>query len=120
MSGANLRTCEIGIFPLAHVVDVDYNDFDPALGAGGAGAGAGATERKERYLLEYIGSVESALYKGNAVLYQVRAGKKSKVTQPKVGGRGVFLSLWSQKGHTKIAVLETIFFPTNLGIGGML
>ena len=28
-----------GIFPLAHVVDVDYNDFDPS----------GSEERKERY-----------------------------------------------------------------------
>ena len=29
-SGLNLRTGEKGIFPVAHVVDVDYNDFDPA------------------------------------------------------------------------------------------
>ena len=28
--GINLRTGEKGIFPLAHVVDVDYNDFDPS------------------------------------------------------------------------------------------
>ncbi len=61
-AGANLRTGKIGIFPLAHVVDVDYNDFDPRTNE----------DRKERYLLEYIGSVESNLYKGNSVLYQVR------------------------------------------------
>ena len=30
MAGINLRTGDKGIFPLAHVVDVDYNDFDPA------------------------------------------------------------------------------------------
>lgn len=30
VSGINLRTGEKGIFPVAHVVDVDYNDFDPA------------------------------------------------------------------------------------------
>lgn len=59
--GANLRTGKIGIFPLAHVVDVEYNDFDP---------NGVSSERKERYLLEYIGSVESHLYKGNAVLCQ--------------------------------------------------
>ena len=29
-AGSNLRTGDKGIFPLAHVVDVDYNDFDPA------------------------------------------------------------------------------------------
>ena len=29
-AGINLRTGDKGIFPLAHVVDVDYNDFDPA------------------------------------------------------------------------------------------
>ena len=30
VTGINLRTGEKGIFPVAHVVDVDYNDFDPA------------------------------------------------------------------------------------------
>ena len=64
--GANLRTGKIGIFPLAHVVDVEYNDFDPAE----ANATGWPRDRKERYLLEYIGSVESHLYKGNAVLCQ--------------------------------------------------
>eukprot|EP00095_Tigriopus_kingsejongensis_P005016 maker-scaffold139_size317827-snap-gene-1.25 protein:Tk05016 transcript:maker-scaffold139_size317827-snap-gene-1.25-mRNA-1 annotation:"jnk interacting protein" len=59
--GANLRTGKIGIFPIAHVVDVEYNDFDPH---------GTNSERKERYLLEYIGSVESHLYKGNTVLCQ--------------------------------------------------
>lgn len=61
-----MRTGKIGIFPLAHVVDVEYNDFDPATEANGGGP----RDRKERYLLEYIGSVESHLYKGNAVLCQ--------------------------------------------------
>jgi len=40
--GANLRTDQQGIFPLAHVVDVDYNDFDP---------NGRHDDRKERYLL---------------------------------------------------------------------
>ncbi len=78
-SGANLRTCQIGIFPLAHVVDVDYAEFDPggasgaaSEGAASASGGASEDERRERYNLQYIGSVESGLYKGNAVLYQVR------------------------------------------------
>ena len=52
--GANLRTGQQGIFPIAHVVDVDYNDFDP---------NGLNDDRKERYLLEYLGSVESSLYK---------------------------------------------------------
>ncbi len=52
--GANLRTGLIGIFPLAHVVDVDYTDFDPNGGRGANGLSTGGG-RKERYLLEYIG-----------------------------------------------------------------
>lgn len=52
----------MGIFPLAHVVDVDYNDFDPVTGSG--------DDKKERYLLDYLGSVETSLYKGNIVLCQ--------------------------------------------------
>ena len=59
--GANLRTGQLGIFPIAHVVDVEYNDFDP---------NGSSSDRKERYLLDYLGSIESTLYKGNVVLCQ--------------------------------------------------
>ncbi len=55
-----MRSGEVGIFPLAHVVDVDYNDFDPVTG----------DDKKERFLLDYCGSVETSLYKGNIVLCQ--------------------------------------------------
>jgi len=61
--GANLRTGDEGIFPLAHVVDVDYSDFDPVTGGQ-------RDDKKERYLLDYLGSVETSLYKGNIVLCQ--------------------------------------------------
>merc|ERR1719507_2684356 len=59
--GANLRTGLIGIFPIAHVVDVDYSDFDPndingcrnhKGNSAAAAAGAATDVRKERYLLE--------------------------------------------------------------------
>lgn len=61
LQGINLRTGEKGIFPLAHVVDVDYNDFDPA----------GVEEKKERYLLDYLGSVQCA-QKGVEIIVQVK------------------------------------------------
>ena len=72
--GANLRTGCQGIFPLAHVVDIEYNEFDPSnhggcLITGGVRKGVG-DGRKERYLLGYLGSIESTLYKGNVVLCQ--------------------------------------------------
>jgi len=57
--GINLRTGDKGIFPLAHVVDVEYNDFDPA----------GVEEKKERYLLDYLGSVQCA-QKGVEIIVQ--------------------------------------------------
>ena len=71
LPGANLRSEEVGIFPLAHVVDVDYNDFDPENRR---------DDKKERYLLDYIGSVETSLYKGNIVLCQ--AVRKISLQQP--------------------------------------
>jgi len=58
--GINLRTGKTGIFPEAHVVDVDYNDFDPAA----------RDERKERYILDYLGSVRCAKQKGTGVIIQ--------------------------------------------------
>ena len=70
--GANLRTGCQGIFPLAHVVDIEYNEFDPSNHGGSLNAGGikGGDGRKERYLLSYLGSIESTLYKGNVVLCQ--------------------------------------------------
>ena len=68
--GINLRTGEKGIFPLAQVVDVEYNDFDPA----------GVEEKKERYLLDYLGSVQCAM-KGVEIIVQ----SVIKMTQAKPG-----------------------------------
>jgi len=49
-----------GIFPSAYVVDVEYNDFDPSANK----------VKKERYLTNYIGSIETLYHKGNEVLCQ--------------------------------------------------
>lgn len=58
--GVNLRTGRQGIFPSAYAVDLDYNDFD-----------ATAVEMKrERYLLGYLGSVETLAHKGTGVVCQ--------------------------------------------------
>lgn len=55
--GINLRTQRRGIFPSAYVVDVDY-DFDPD----------GRRVNKERYVLDFLGSVETLVNKGEQVL----------------------------------------------------
>ncbi|XP_059614732.1 JNK-interacting protein 1 [Phlebotomus argentipes] len=58
--GVNLRTGRHGIFPSAYAVDLEYNDFDP-----------GAQQAKrERYLLGYLGSVETLAHKGTGVVCQ--------------------------------------------------
>ncbi|XP_076064742.1 JNK-interacting protein Aplip1 isoform X5 [Oratosquilla oratoria] len=59
-NGVNLRTKCHGIFPAAHVTDVDYSDFDPTV----------PKVKKERYLLHYLGSIETLSHKGNQVLCQ--------------------------------------------------
>ncbi|XP_065214606.1 JNK-interacting protein 1 [Planococcus citri] len=58
--GINLRNGNRGIFPSAYVVDVDYNDFDPSM----------QQSKRERFLLSYLGSVETLCHKGNSVLCQ--------------------------------------------------
>ncbi|XP_042866640.1 C-Jun-amino-terminal kinase-interacting protein 2-like isoform X2 [Penaeus japonicus] len=69
--GVNLRTGRQGIFPGAHVTDVDYSDFDPTV----------PKVKKERYLLNYLGSIETLCHKGNQVLCQavrkIAGGKES-------------------------------------------
>ena len=55
--GINLRTQRRGIFPAAYVVDVDY-DFDPD----------GRRVNKERYVLDFLGSVETLVNKGEQVI----------------------------------------------------
>ena len=68
LAGANLRSGEVGIFPLAHVVDVEYSEFDPDVMS--SLLRLSENEKKERFLLDYLGSVETSLYKGNIVLCQ--------------------------------------------------
>ncbi|XP_077302150.1 JNK-interacting protein Aplip1 [Arctopsyche grandis] len=58
--GVNLRTGQQGIFPSAYAVDIDYNDFDPA----------NVQVKRERYLLGYLGSVETLAHKGTGVVCQ--------------------------------------------------
>ena len=58
--GVNLRTARQGIFPSAYAVDLDYSDFDPSE----------PKFKKERYLLGYLGSVETLSHKGTSVVCQ--------------------------------------------------
>lgn len=110
--GANLRSGEIGIFPIAHVVDVEYNDFDPD--------NTRRDDKKERYLLDYIGSVETSLYKGNIVLCQ--AVRKISLQQPlcqpictvlEISDKGIKMldkSETSSSGHDYFFNLKNITF----------
>ena len=71
--GVNLRTGKQGIFPSAYVVDLDYTDFDPTA----------PKVKKERYLLGYLGSVETLSHKGTSVVCQAVkriVGKSSNIT----------------------------------------
>ena len=61
---------------MAHVVDVDYNDFDPAGEEVGHHSLSqyerlSLQEKKERYLLDYLGSVSCA-QKGVEIIVQVK------------------------------------------------
>lgn len=58
--GVNLRTGRQGIFPSAYAVDMDYSDFDPSA----------PKVKRERYLLGYLGSVETQAHKGTGVVCQ--------------------------------------------------
>lgn len=58
--GVNLRTGRMGIFPSAYAVDCDYSDWDSSCEHG----------RRERYLLGYLGSVETLAHKGTSVVCQ--------------------------------------------------
>ena len=71
-SGVNLRTGGQGIFPSAYVVDVDYDDFDPST----------PKVKRERFILGYLGSVETLYHKGNSVLCQAVKKIKSKNYAP--------------------------------------
>lgn len=51
-----------GIFPAAHVTDVDYSDFDPTV----------PKVKRERYLLNYLGSIETLCHKGNQVILKLK------------------------------------------------
>lgn len=69
--GVNLRTGRQGVFPSAYAVDMEYNDFDPTT----------PKVKQERFLLGYLGSVETLSHKGNSVICQ--AVKKFLATKHK-------------------------------------
>lgn len=56
--GVNLRTGRQGVFPSAYAVDLEYNDFDTNS----------VQMKRERYLLGYLGSVETLSHKGTSVV----------------------------------------------------
>ncbi|XP_044756626.1 JNK-interacting protein 1 [Coccinella septempunctata] len=58
--GVNLRTGRMGVFPSAYAVDCDYSDWDSSCEHG----------RRERYVLGYLGSVETLAHKGTSVVCQ--------------------------------------------------
>jgi len=62
-----MRTRRQGAFPSAYAVDLEYREFDPETAAPEETAVA---ERRERFLLDYLGSVECLQHKGNVVLCQ--------------------------------------------------
>jgi hypothetical protein len=59
-SGVNLRTGTQGVFPSVYAVDVEYTEFDSVT----------PKVKRERFLLGYMGSVETIWHKGNTVLCQ--------------------------------------------------
>ncbi|CAM1302614.1 MAPK8IP1 (predicted) [Pycnogonum litorale] len=58
--GINLHSQKSGVFPCSHIVDVEFADFDPEL----------TKVRKERFLLEYLGSVQVVKHRGIDVICQ--------------------------------------------------
>lgn len=58
--GVNLRTGRQGIFPSAYAVDVEYEELETSS----------PKTKRERYLLGYLGSVETSAHKGNSVICQ--------------------------------------------------
>lgn len=50
----------MGVFPSAYAVDCDYSDWDTSCEHG----------RRERYVLGYLGSVETLAHKGTSVVCQ--------------------------------------------------
>lgn len=55
-----MRTGRQGIFPSAYAVDVEYEELETSS----------PKTKRERYLLGYLGSVETSAHKGNSVICQ--------------------------------------------------
>lgn len=62
-----MRTRRQGAFPSAYAVDLEYREFDPEAVVP---EDAAVAERRERFLLDYLGSIECLHPKGNTVLCQ--------------------------------------------------
>ena len=66
--GINLRTGQKGIFPAALVTDVEYSEFVTEQNCDDILPNINFRVKRERYLLDFLGSVEVMQHKGNPVL----------------------------------------------------
>lgn len=103
--GINLRTQRRGIFPAAYVVDVDY-DFDPD----------GRRVNKERYALDFLGSVETMVNKGEQVICSaVERMRKSPVTHPQpcfleISDQGLHVMDKCKENDVRVIVYSSLYF----------
>ncbi|XP_008474215.1 JNK-interacting protein 1-like [Diaphorina citri] len=108
--GVNLRTGRQGIFPSAYAVDVEYEDLQTTT----------PKPKRERFLLGYLGSVETSAHKGNAVICQ--AVHKIRQTQHRphscileVSDEGLRMVEKSRPGqHRKVRGLDYFYSLKNV------
>lgn len=107
--GVNLRTGAQGAFPSAYAVDVEYTDFDSAT----------PKVKRERFLLGYMGSVETMWHKGNSVLCQAirkiteRPNCKPQSCILEVSDQGLRMVDRAKSSTTVSAALFSILFIYN-------
>ncbi|KAI5733937.1 hypothetical protein M8J77_000553 [Diaphorina citri] len=108
--GVNLRTGRQGIFPSAYAVDVEYEELQTTT----------PKPKRERFLLGYLGSVETSAHKGNAVICQ--AVHKIRQTQHRphscileVSDEGLRMVEKSRPGqHRKVRGLDYFYSLKNV------
>ncbi|KAL1456540.1 hypothetical protein WDU94_001263 [Cyamophila willieti] len=108
--GVNLRTGRQGIFPSAYAVDVEYEELQTNT----------PKMKRERFLLGYLGSVETTAHKGNSVIIQAVQKMKQTSHRPhscilEVSDEGLRMVEKARPGqHRKVNGLDYFYSLKNV------
>ncbi|KAK0394543.1 hypothetical protein QR680_000798 [Steinernema hermaphroditum] len=120
--GTNLRTHQHGIFPSAHVCEIDIVD-EICMGALPSNATKMLTDERDTFYLTMLASIEVAHHKGNDVLVQAMNKNKEEIIVPQtvlmeISFRGIHIIDKRKKNFFRVPTFDFFYSLQNISFCG--